>query len=127
MDFSVTYKSIDAAMRAKKMFELRRESVLSVIDGKFRNARNADKEFAKIAVEDFDTFKTLPIIRMKNVSFKEWVGLAFKSLGFRIYKAFTKKTPEEKQLRQQNKLYRKELTPEELKKKTIEYNLPRYF
>ena len=96
MNFSVTYKSFDNAINAAKMFELRKLVSLSVLEGNFRNARIAQREFSKIAIEDFDTFKTLPNIKITNIPLRDWLILGFRSLEYKIYKFFTRKTPEEK-------------------------------
>ena len=98
MNFSITYKNIDSAMNAARMFELRKLVSLSVLEGNFRNARIAQKEFAKAAVNDFDTFRTLPNISITNVPLKEWLLLGFRSLEYKFYKFFTGKTKEEKLL-----------------------------
>ena len=127
---NVTYKTVEEAIRAMKMFALQQYSTVSVIQGKFRAARASQREFAKLATEDFDTFKTMPIIKVQHVvGFKEWLGLAWKFLTFKIFKAFTKKTPEEKQLKKLAQQYFKEIPPEELKKRTINVDLkpPLYF
>ncbi len=96
MNFSVTYKSFDNALNAAKMFELRKMVSLSIMEGNFQNARIAQKEFAKTALEDFDTFKTLPNIKITNVPLREWLVLGFRSLEYKVYRFFTRKTPEEK-------------------------------
>ena len=98
MNFNITYKTLNSAMNAAKMFELRNLVSLSVLEGSFRTARIAQKELAKAAVQDFDTFKTLPKIEITNVPLKEWLILGFRSLEYKIYRFFTGKTPEEKTL-----------------------------
>ena len=110
----ITYKDLDSALRAKQLFELRQKTMLSIMDGKFREARNAQKEFAKIAVQDFETVKTLPRINFTNVPLKLWLSLAFKSLRFKIFRAFTKDTPEEKLLANEFKNYIKNSQKQEL-------------
>lgn len=127
MSMKITYKSIDSAMNAAKMFELRKHASLSIISGKFKQARTAQKELAKAAVEDFETFKTLPNVRITNVPPKVWFPLLVKSLKFKIYNAFTKKTPEEKLLAKEYKNYVKNLTPEMKKQKTIDITIPSLF
>ena len=110
MNFSVTYKDFATAERAIKMFNLRKESTLHIMSGEFKAARQTQKEFAKLAVQDFETFKTVPTISFTNVPIKEWLGMAFQGLKFKIFSAFTKKTPEEKQLAKKYNEYIKELT-----------------
>ena len=82
---------------------------ITVID-KFEKLtrQELEKEFAKIAVSDFETCKTLPNINYTNVPIKMFLGVWFKSLKFRFYKLFTKKSPEEKQLKKLYKTFLKE-------------------
>ena len=107
MKVNITYKTFDSAIRAAKMFELRKLVSLSVIEGSFRNARLAQRELAKTAVEDFDVFKTLPNIEITNVPLKEWLIMGFRSLEYKIYKFFTRTTPEEKLFAKQIKAFQK--------------------
>ena len=127
MNYSVTYKNFNSAVNAAKMFELRKKSTLSVIEGKYRDARLAQKELAEIAINDFDTFKTLPIINFKNVPLNFWVRALCNSIKFRIYKLFTLNTPEEKQLIKMVKQYTKEVTKEDIKKKSIDITVPAFY
>lgn len=96
MTYGITYKNFDSATKAAKMFEMRKLVSVSILEGNFRNARDAQKELAKSALEDIDVFKTLPNIKITNVPLKEWLILGFRSLEYKIYKFFTRKTPEEK-------------------------------
>ena len=108
MDFKITYSNLDSALNAQKMFQLRQRAMLSIVGGNFKEARNSQKEFAKIAVSDFETCKTLPNINYTNVPIKMFLGVWFKSLKFRFYKLFTEKSPEEKQLKKLYKTFLKE-------------------
>ena len=98
MNISVTYKNIDTAINAAKMFELRKLVSVSIMEGNFRNARIAQKEFAKAAVADLDTFKTLPNIKFTNVPLGEWLTMAFRTLEYKFYRFFTGRSKEEKAL-----------------------------
>ena len=109
MNYSVTYKNIDTAVKAARMFELRKLVSLSIMEGKFRNARVAQREFAKTAVDNVDILKTLPNISITNIPLKEWLIMGFRSLEYRVYKFFTSKTPEEKLLAKQLKVFQKSL------------------
>ncbi len=124
MNYSVTLKTIDSAINATKLFELKMQSALSIMDGKYRAARASQKAFAKLAVDDFDSFKALPNIKITGIPLKEGIKIFFKNLGFKIFKLFTRRTPEEKQLATKYKAYRRELTPEDIKNHTIDFNLP---
>ena len=68
-------------------------------------------------------------MKIQGIGFGEFLEWAFKSLIFKIFKTFTKQTPEEKQLKKLAQQYFKEVTPEELKKRTINIDLrnPLYF
>ncbi|MCR4880814.1 MAG: hypothetical protein K6A44_02535 [bacterium] len=107
MNYSVTYKNFDTAINAARMFELRKLVSISVMEGNFRNARVAQREFAKAAVEDFDTLKTLPYITFTNVPLREWLVMGFRSLEYKFYKFFTGKSKEEKLLSKMLKTIKK--------------------
>lgn len=124
MEFRITFKDTDSALKAINMFELRRKSSISILSGKFKQAREAQRELAKIAVDDFETYKSLPGIKFSNVPLKAWLAFLLKSFGFKIFKLFSKKTPEEKQFAERCKSYAKELRPEDKKAKTIDITIP---
>lgn len=126
MDFKVKYNNIESAMHAVQIFELRKQISLSVMEGKCKKARAAQKTLAKIGVEDFDTFKSVPGIRINNIPLSEFFPMLFKSLKFKIYRAFTKKIPEEKQLAKMYKEYSETLTPEGRAKQMIDINIPSF-
>ena len=109
MNYSVTYKNFDSAMRAARMFELRKLVSLSILEGNFRNARVAQRELAKTAVDNVDILKTLPTISITNIPLIEWLRIGFRSLEYRIYKFFTRTTPEEKLFAKQLKAFQKSL------------------
>lgn len=127
MNYNVTYKTLDAALNAQRMFELKKQFTVSLMDGQYRNARKSQKELAKIAATDFDTYKTVPNFKFSNLSLKDGLAFFWKGIKYSIFRAFTKKTPEEKQVIKQYKAYKKTLTPEEKNKKTININLPYYY
>ncbi len=126
MDFKVTYNNFESAMRAAKIFELRKQVGISVMEGKCRAARATQKELAKIGVEDFDTFKTVPGVRVNNLPLSQFFPMFLKGLKFKIYRAFTKKIPEEKQLAKMYKEYAEKLTPEEKAKLMVNVDFPRF-
>ena len=105
MALTVKYKDLNSAVNAARMFEIRKQVSLSVLSGNFSQARTEQKEFAKIAVDNFDTLKTLPKITITNIPLKDWLVFAFRSLEFRVYRTFSKKTPEEKLFAKQYKSY----------------------
>ena len=89
---------MDSAVRAAKMFELKKQSSMSILEGKYKDARAAQKELAKLGVEDFDTFVKVPGIKFANLPLIEGFPIIKKFIGFNLFKMFSKKTPEEKQL-----------------------------
>lgn len=97
MHLGITYKDYNTAIKAAQLFELRKQVGVSVMSGKFKDARAAQIAYAKEAVENADIAKTLPKITITNIPFVEWCVLALRSLEYKIYKAFTRKTPAEKQ------------------------------
>lgn len=125
-EFKRSYTTIDAVTRAAKIFELRKQMDLSVLDGKLREARNCQKEIAKVALEDFETYKTVPFMHyiLPRMGLKEILKLMFNSFEFKIYSKFVKRTPEEKQFTKLSRDYYKTLTPEDIKKNTIDYEIP---
>ena len=89
---------------AQKMYKLKFESSTSILTGNFKNARIAQKEFAKLAVDNFDIALKTPAPVKANFSLFSTQGL--KCLQFLLYKTFCKKTPEEKQLKRMLQDYR---------------------
>ena len=125
-DFKLTFKDINSAIAAARMFELRKQVSLAVFDGKFKDARKFQKELAANAVNNFDIYKQLPLmhINMPRMSFKSMLELVLNTFKFKIYNKFTRKTPEEKQLNQLAKDYYSNLTKDDLKKNTIDITIP---
>ena len=119
MGFKITFDNADSAINAMKFFNLRQQTMQSVVSGNFKLARSQQKEFAKAALDDFETYKKLPNIFFDNMPFWPSLFVFFKTLKYRIYYAFSKKTPEEKELTRKTKEYLKTLTPAEKKAKTI--------
>ena len=128
MDYKVTFNKMDSAMNAAKLMNLQRESFRLALDGKCKKAREIQREIAKLAVNDFEAYKALPSVNItvdrRFVTVKEYFGMWFNSLKFRIYSAFTRKTPEEKIFIEKSKSYAKTLSPEDIKKKTINVQVP---
>ena len=119
MGFKITCNSMESAINATIMFNLRQQTMQSVVSGNFKLARSQQKEFAKVALDDFETYKKLPNIFFDNMPFWPSLFVFFKTLKYRIYYAFSKKTPEEKELTKKAKEYLKTLTPAEKKARTI--------
>ena len=81
---------------AKKMYDLKLKTSLAVLNGRCREARAAQKEFATIAVDNFSEAINLP--QPIKGSFPWYSNFGLNMLKFMIFKLFTKKTPEEKKL-----------------------------
>ena len=123
-NYKVTFPNMDTAVRAAQMFELKKQSFISVVDGRFKDARKAEKEYAKLAVEDFDTCTKLPKVNIKNVPAGAGVKILWQGIKYRIYNAFCIKTPEEKELAKKCKDYLKNITSEEQKQRTFDITIP---
>ncbi len=123
-NYTVKFSDMDSAIRASKMFELKKQSMISIVEGRFKDARTAQKECAKIAVEDFDAFTKLPKVNIHNMPLSAGLSILWQSLKFRVYNAFCRKTTEEKELAIKTKEYIKNTTPEEQKQRTIDVTIP---
>ena len=128
-DFKIQFKDMDTAIRATKMFELRRQISRSALNGKLHEARKYQKELAHEAVNDFETYTKLPILNIHapSIPAKSVLSLLFRSLKSKLFYTLSPKTAEEKQFNQMCKEYFSKLTPEERKAKTIDYTIPSLF
>ena len=82
---------------ARKLYELKFQSSTAILTGNYKEARTAQKEFAKLAVKNFDIALQVPAPIKAKFSLFSKQGL--KCLKFMIYKAFCKSSPEEKELK----------------------------
>ena len=125
-DFKLSFNTVESAMKATQLFELRKNIQLSVMSGHYRQARTYQKVLAKNAVDSFDVYKKLPFLRFSTpgMSLKDTLSMAFKNWKFKLFCKFSKKTPEEKQFRIMCKEYYGNLTPEEIKNNTIDITIP---
>ena len=124
MNYNITCKSIDQALNAQKMYELKQNAMIAALSGKYKDARRLEKEYAKFALSDFEACKNLPFVHFKVNSTKTFFSLFWQNLKYRIFKAFTRTTKEEKQLAKQYQEYLKTLTPTEIKAKTLDITIP---
>ncbi len=118
---SKTYKRIE---KIKQMFEYRKQSFLNVLIGNFKEAKKNRQELAKLAIENFEDFKTLPKINFTNTPKSIIKTAIFNGFKYRLYSAFTSKTPEEKALKKMSKEYLKELKANKKQIKTINIPFP---
>ncbi len=119
MGFKINFSNAKSAINAVTMLNLRQNLLKSVVSGNFRLARSQQKEFAKIAVEDFDTYIKLPKVVYDNIPLVPLMSMFLKTLKFRIFYAFSKKTPDEKELKRKAKEYIKTISSSEMKARTV--------
>ncbi len=80
---------------AKQMYNLKLKSSLAIAGGRYKEARVAQKDFAKLAIQDFSAALNTP---EPFIGSHPWYSnYTLNSVKFGIYNLFTKKTPEEKQ------------------------------
>lgn len=96
-------------VKADEIFEYVKASMINVLLGKFNYAREFDKELAKRAVKDFDIYKAVTNFKIINLP-EEANKILFKNtIKYKLYRAFTSKTTEEKELYKMNKKYLKDM------------------
>lgn len=120
---SEIYKKI---VKVNEIFDYKKIVLLNVIFGNFKKARNIEKTIAEIAVDDFETYKSMPKISVINVPFSVLKVIFMNSIKYKIYRAFTSKTPEEKELAQMCKNYFKQLKAENRQIETVELDYKKY-
>ena len=113
--------------KVNEMFNYEKYVMMNVVTGNFKAARNAEKQLAKIGTEDFDTYKSIPKMKISGVPFQVGMLVFKNSLKYRLYKLFSKKTPEEKTFLAMKKAYLKELKEQKQEIKTVEIDFPRIY
>ena len=81
---------------AKKLYNLKLEHTSNVLYGQVKEAKECHRNFAKLAVENFDTFIKTPS-PIKG-SFSIFSKPGFNIIKYLIYSFFTKDSPDEKKL-----------------------------
>ena len=114
-------------VKAQNMLDAGTNAFKSIIFGNFKLAREFEKEQAKLAVKDFDVFKQIPRISLTNLPKEVITKTLINSYKYRIYKAFSKKTPEEKEFLKLKKEFIKELKAEHKEIKTVTLELPKFY
>ena len=89
---------------AKKMYEYKFNHASNVLLGNVKEARKNYQEFAKLAVNDFETALQVPS-PIKG-TFPLFSKLGFNTLKYLFYNLFAKKTPEEKRLKKMFEEYK---------------------
>ena len=114
-------------VKANNLFNMGYNAYINAVTGNFKEARKLEKEFAKKAVEDFEIYKLLPKVVLQGAP-KEVIKLANKnSRKYWIYKLFSPKTKEEKQLAKLRKQFIKELKAENKQIQTVEVKIPNMY
>lgn len=120
-------KKYQDMIKAQSMLDASTNVFKSILMGDFKHAREFEKEYAKLATADFEVYKQLPYLVLngapKEIIKKERTN-RFK---YRIYRFFTRKTPEEKQFLKMRKEYSKELKAKNIQPKTVVLELPRFY
>ncbi len=114
-------------VKVNEMFNYQKMALLNVVTGNFKEARESEKQLAKLAVNDFETYKDIPHVKFTGIPVGMAAHIMKKSLQYRVYKAFSPKTPEEKQFLKMKKEHIKELKANKLQPKTVEIKFPQMF
>ena len=114
-------------VKAQNMLDAGTNAFKCVIFGKFKLAREFEKEHAKLAVSDFEVYKQIPQIKLQNVPFFILEKAFINGLKYRVYKVFSSKIPEEKQFYNMKKEYLNQLKSENKKQKTVTLTIPNIY
>lgn len=120
---SPAYKKL---VKANEILNYTKLGMLNILSGNFKEAREAHKQLAKIAVEDFETYKQATNFKITNLPPEAGKPLLINSLKYRLYYAFSPKTPEEKQLEKMNKEYMKKLKENKIERKPQIIKFPNF-
>ena len=114
-------------IKAQKILDVGREAYINMVLGNFKEARQLEKEHAKLALADFELYKQIPHLVLAGVP-KEIIKQVQKN-GFKymLYKLFSTKSPEEKQFLKMRKEYLKQLKSENKQIKTVTITLPQFY
>lgn len=114
-------------VKVNEMFNYQKMTMLNIVSGNFKEARESEKQLAKLAVQDFDTFKEIPHIKFTDVPFDMGKQIIKQGVKYRLYRAFSPKTNDEKQFLKMKKDYYNELKAKNEKPKVSEIKLPKYY
>ena len=121
---SKLYKKLQ---NANEMLEYSGIVISNIIFGKFKEARAAEKSLAEICIKNFEDYKLIPRIIYRNIPRFLQKMVLINSIKYRIYKAFTKKTPEEKQFMKMKKEYLEELKSQNKKLEVVYIDFPNIY
>ncbi len=114
-------------VKAQSMLDAGTNAFKCIAFGKFKLAREFEKEQAELAVKDFEVYKQIPRISITNLPKEVITKTLLNGFKYRIYKAFSKKTPEEKEFLKLKKGFLKELKAEHKEIKTVTIEFPRFY
>lgn len=113
-------------LRINEMFDYSKSVLLNIFTGKYNQARFAEKELANLGVKNFEDYKDIPKINIKNLPWPVFKQFAINSIKYRVYRAFSPKTSEEKTFAKMRKEYLKGLKAENKEIKTVELDFRKY-
>ena len=83
-------------IQLNRVASLRHSMMMDAVLGNYKNFKNAKKEYASLAVQDFESIKKLPVLRLDAPLFSIF-GMRMMYIGIRDF--FRIKTPDEKLLK----------------------------
>lgn len=111
-------------VKAEEIFEYEKAFWINVLMGKFKEAKKLQQDLAKLAINDFEIYKAVTNFEITNFPKEVNKILFFNSIKYNIYRAFTSKSPEEKELKRMNKKYLKDMRIQnkKIEPKIIDYS-----
>jgi len=94
---------------AIQMLECNKQIFLGIISGNFKEARDNERKLARLAIDDFEAYKSVPSVNITDFPRSLYDRKRINDIKYMIYKIFTLKTPEEKLFAKKQKEYAKEL------------------
>ena len=110
-------KAYQIQEKGREIFEVIKLYLLKIFEGNFKEARQYQKQLAKMAINDFEIYKGVSNFKLTDFPNDVNKILLKNSLKYKIYDLFSMKTKEEKQLRKMNKEYYKELKAKNIENK----------
>jgi len=83
---------------AKQMYDLKLKSSIAIAKGAYKEARCAEKDFARLAVDNLEIAFNVNEPDLGDHAWYSVYGL--NNIKYKFYKLFCKKTPEEKKLKE---------------------------
>lgn len=126
MKKSEEYKKL---VKSKEILWYIQLEMQNVAVGKFKEAREAHKQIAKLGIEDFDLYRAMINFKIINLPPELNKILLKNSIKYKIYNAFSSKTQEEKELYKMSKQYVKEMKEQkkEIKPVILDFSKFNYY